>query len=88
MFLPFLLAIGGIALAVYGYRQLDALKRYDFEHRTAGGVVEHQSYESAKAHNRAKENAVHFQGFGVAGAVIGLIWFVIAMMISTGGRHR
>lgn len=51
----FLMAVGCGALAFYFHKQLDALRRYEFENTTAGGVVQFQSYEASKRHERLKQ---------------------------------
>ena len=48
------LALVGVAIALWGYRMQERVKEYDFENRTAGGVVEFSDYRAARRH-RTKE---------------------------------
>ena len=48
-----MLLIGGALLATLAFRKRGEHKRYEFEHRSSGGVVEFQSYEHSKAFQRS-----------------------------------
>jgi hypothetical protein len=47
-------------------KRMRALKKYEFEHRTDGGVVQFSSFEASEEHNRQKRAAQLAQG-GPAG---------------------
>src|SRR4051812_7412438 len=43
-------------------KRMRALKKYEFEHRTDGGVVQFSSFEASEEHNRQKRAAQLAQG--------------------------
>lgn len=74
----FVITLLGALMLGHGWRKMRALDRYEFEHRTDGGALEFDTYESSIRHRRGKY--VAHQIFYLGGALIGLlgIGFVIA----------
>ena len=46
----FIVTISGLIIAVSSGRKLYKMSKYEFEHRTVGGVIEFRSYGAANAH--------------------------------------
>lgn len=44
----------GIFVGFRGYKRIDRLRKYEFEHTTDGGVVQFDSYENSKKHESGK----------------------------------
>ncbi|MFC5427493.1 hypothetical protein ACFPTO_01520 [Paraburkholderia denitrificans] len=59
-----------LVMGFHNQRKLDRLEKYEFEHRTDGGVVGFSSYKDAKRHSRKKESAVSSMS----------LWSVLAAM--------
>ncbi len=54
MIFLYLITAGGAYFWWTQHKKLEELDKYEFEHRTAGGVVEFKSFEDAKKHDRRK----------------------------------
>jgi len=52
-----------------GWRRRNALKKYEFEHRTSGGTVEFKDFEESKKHRGKMVRANSFYNIGLVMAV-------------------
>jgi hypothetical protein len=75
--------VSSVLAAVWSYRGLERLKQYEFENRTAAGVVQFQSYEQSKAHGRSKDfyQSIHNKAMTVVGFGILIILIMTGMHI-------
>jgi len=83
------LILAGVLLMLPGYwssvkrkKELRELRRYEFEHRTDGGVVQFKTFEDSEEHQRRRRRAPMssgsgcLYGVGVFMIVIGIIWIL------------
>ena len=68
----FAVTMSALVLAVLSGYKLYRMSKYEFEHRTVGGVVEFQSYGAAKAH-------FFFKGILRLVLVVSVIAFILGM---------
>ncbi len=69
-----LVTLLGLYMLRRGWRVQRELDRYEFEHRTDGGVVQFEAYEDAVRHHRRRVVAMKFlYPFGVLITLIGLV---------------
>ena len=72
----------GIALIAIGLWRLRAAKKYEFEHRTSGGVVQFGSFGAAQWHGVKKTVG------GIAVAVGGLLLMIGIFWIGLAPNHH
>ena len=83
-------AVALIAVGIWIYwatakskaKGLEKLDRYEFEHRTGGGVVQFKTYEESVAHRRSKAKLSDPGGLGVGCGCL-LMFIGIALLILT-----
>jgi hypothetical protein len=68
----FAVTMSALVLAVLSGYKLYRMSKYEFEHRTVGGVIEFQSYGAAKAH-------FFFKGILRLVLVVSVIAFILGM---------
>ncbi|HDZ15506.1 MAG TPA: hypothetical protein ENH60_11500 [Pricia sp.] len=51
----------------------EKLRRYEFENRTSGGVVQFESYEHSKSHAHKMRRAIFINNFGAFFFLVGLV---------------
>jgi hypothetical protein len=68
----FAVTMSSLVLAVLSGYKLYRMSKYEFEHRTVGGVIEFQSYGAAKAH-------FFFKGILRLVLVVSVIAFILGM---------
>ena len=85
-------AVALIAVGIWIYwatakskaKGLEKLDRYEFEHRTGGGVVQFKTYEESVAHRRSKaklSNPGLGLGCGCLLAFIGIALFILTLLL-------
>lgn len=64
-----------------GGKGTHALKKYEFENRTSGGVVQFPTYEDSLKHNRKKGRAGLLVFVGALGAILGFLIFFMTFLL-------
>ncbi|WP_040252114.1 hypothetical protein [Psychroserpens mesophilus] len=72
----------GIKLIKQAYKDNEKIKKYEFQNRTSGGVVEYESYEKAKEHRISKKTQGCLFRFGFIFTIFIGIAFVIFLFVS------
>lgn len=75
--LGIVLIIVGVFIDIRGRRRWRKLDKYEFEHRTEGGVVTFPDYEAAQRHRRRKVMQVFF---APAAGVLYLIGLALVLL--------
>ncbi len=78
-FLALVVFIAGGLLLRYAYRKGHALKRYEFEHMTTGGVIQFPDYDDAERHRRDLAFTKMTGALGLMLAGFGGLWVLIAL---------
>ncbi|WP_439471953.1 hypothetical protein [Brevundimonas sp.] len=71
--------IAGVLLFSKGRKLLHDAKRYEFENRTGGGVVQFENYDASVQHTKKRGRAADAFNFGLIMMVAGGIWFTMAL---------
>lgn len=62
--IAFVLLVGGVFLVIKHLKMNKEIKKYEFENRTSGGVVQFKTYEDSVRHKRKED-------YGTACLIIG-----------------
>jgi len=80
------LILSSISAFIFGawclYRGIilsNKVRRYEFEHRTSGGVLEFNSYDDSIRHNYQKAKAAWIGNGGILLSIVALIVFLLTL---------